>query len=76
MDQLEKEMFDVVNRHHDMVTGTTRQRRQIARKLRAKARAKKFGKLLGEVVAFMLAVLLTSGFTAIFLYMLFVLKTS
>lgn len=74
MDQLEKEMFDIVNHHHDMVTGTLRQRRQIARKMRAAARAKKWRKLLGEVVAFMLAVLLTSGFTAIFLYMLFVLK--
>lgn len=74
MDQLEKEMFDVVNLHHDMVTGTARQRRQIARKKRAAARAKKWRKLLCEVISFMLAVLLTSGFTAIFLYMLFVLK--
>lgn len=74
MEQLEKEMFDIVNLHHDMTTGTARQRRQIARKLRAQARAKKFGKLLGEVISFMLAVLMTSGFTALFLYLLYTLK--
>ncbi len=62
MDKYEKQMIDIVNRHHALVTGSPRDQRRIAREMRAKARAERRRSLLTAVGDFMMAVLITACF--------------
>ena len=74
MDQLEKEMFDVVNRNHAMATSTPQERRRMRRQAKARAWAKKWRNLLISLSAFILAVLMSAGLATLFLYLLYILK--
>lgn len=68
MDQYEKQMIDIVNRHHALVTGDLRTQRRIARRIarqmRVKARAERRRLILTAVGDFMMAVLITVCFVA------------
>ena len=64
MDKYEKQMIDIVNRHHALITGSPCDRRRIARQMRVKARAERRRLILTAVGDFMIAVLITVCFVA------------